>query len=89
MTFAKARDRAGLLAVLMLVSAAVIGLSVHFSMTPLALSPAAEAAIVGASACGFWGGVAVGLGLASLFGCWFCGVPSVLIGAVVFFACVA
>jgi len=88
MTYAKTRDWAGLLPVLMLASATVISLSVHFSMPPVALSPAADAMIVGGrNYCGIAEGVVVGLGFAGIFGCFFCGVAAVVIGAVALFAC--
>ena len=51
------------------------------------LAVAQQNAVVGATACQFGAGVAVGLGVAGLFGCVVCGVGSLVIGAVELFAC--
>jgi hypothetical protein len=57
-----------------------------FGSPSQALTPAQEVKVAG-TGCDFVGGVAAGLGIATLGGCLFCGVGAAILGAGYYVAC--
>jgi hypothetical protein len=82
-----ARGRYGNLPILAVGMSMIVALSSKAATVTVALSPLAEAGVIGGSGCDFASGFLVGMGVASLLGCIPCGIASGVGAVIHLYAC--